>query len=105
MTFQYDSVRNQDIEKQMEELPDLVASALERWRTTTLDREKCEALVYLKSKYEDKERSATEIKALVNSDEARYSCVLAELKAEAEYIRLLERLQSAKKVASLRTAF
>lgn len=96
---------NYDIESSLENLPDQIASFLEIWRTKTLDRETTEALLYLKFKGEDKERSATEIKALVHSDKGRYKVVLDELKAEAQYTRLLEKLLSAKKLASLRTAY
>jgi hypothetical protein len=98
-------IGNSDIEKSLEELPDQIASALEWWRKATLDREKCEALLYLREKGLDKERSATEIKALVHSDDLRYSRVLDEIKAEAEYNRLYESLMAAKKRADLRTAF
>ncbi len=94
-----------DLESQLDSLPDEVASALEAWRTATLDRERKEALLYAQFKGEDKERSATEIKAMVHADDGRYKTVLAEIASEANYIRIYERLLSVKKRASLRTAF
>lgn len=82
-----------------------MADALEKWRTGTLDREKTEALLYIQYKGEDKDRTATEIKALINSNMDRYQAVLSELKCEAMYERLYERLLSQKKLCDLRTAF
>ena len=98
-------ILNTDTEEALESLPDLVADALEDWRRATLMREKEEALLYLRFKGEDNERSATEIKALVHSSDSRYLACLDELKAESKYERLYERLMSKKKIADLRTAF
>ena len=97
--------QNSQLEEALERGPDEVADALELWRTATLNREKTEAILYLRFKGEDKERSATEIKALVHSDSLRYSDVLREIKAESGYERLYERLLANKKRADLRTAF
>lgn len=96
---------NLDLEAALETLPDEVAKAQEQWHIFSLDREKMEALLYARFKGEDKDRSATEIKALVHADGDRYNAVLAEIKAEANYIRVYERLLSIKKRASLRSAF
>ena len=96
---------NADIEQDLQELPEKVADALQAWRMATLDREKCEGLLYSLYKGEDKERTATEIRALVHASDARYSCILAEIKAEANYERLYESLMCAKKKADLRTAY
>lgn len=96
---------NVNLESDLEQLPDLIAKALLDWRLMTLEREKCEALLYLKFKGEDQERSATEIRELVRSNEDRYKKVLSELKAEANYVRLYERLLASKKLCDLRTAF
>ena len=70
----------------------------------TLEREKCEALLFLKFRAGEK-RTVDEIKALVRSDGGRYQAVLNELTAESEYTRLYERLLAAKRRASLRTAY
>lgn len=98
---------NLDLEAALETLPDEVAKAQEQWHIFSLDREKMEALLYARFKGEDKDRSATdtEIKAMVHADGDRYQAVLAEIKAEANYIRVYERLLSVKKRASLRSAF
>jgi hypothetical protein len=94
-----------ELESQLENLPDFVANALEKWRTKTLDRDQTEALLYLRFKGEDTGRTATEIKAMVNADDTLYAAALEELKAESNYIRLYERLMALKKRADLRTAY
>ena len=96
---------NMEIEDALEKLPDKVADQLLLWRTATLNREKTEALLFLKFKASGNDRTATEIKAMVHSDESRYAAVLEELKAESNYERLYERLMSFKKRADLRTAY
>jgi hypothetical protein len=99
------SLGNQDIEKDLDELPDQVSDALEKWRIATLDREKVEALLYASFKGTQDSITATGIKALINSNSERYEAVLNEITAEVEHARLLEQLLCAKKKASLRTAF
>lgn len=99
------SLGNSDIEQSLDTLPDQVASALERWRISTLDREKCEALLYAQFKGEGKDRTATEIRSLIHADERRYNAVLDEIKMEASYNRLYETLMACKKKADLRTAY
>ena len=94
-----------DLEAGLEKLPDEVADALLRWRLATLDREKTEALIYLKFKGEGEKRTADELKMMVRADSGRYAAVLREVRAESDYTRLYERLMSFKKSASLRTAF
>lgn len=99
------SAGNLDVEEALDKLPDEVATALSKWRIATLARETKEALLYCKYKGEDKERSATEIKALININQDRYNYVMEEIKAEAIYKQLEERLMAMKKRASLRTAY
>jgi secreted Zn-dependent insulinase-like peptidase len=96
---------NQDIDNALETLPDLVAEELMKWRIATLEREKVEALLYARFKGEDKERTATEIKALIHANGMRYAAVLEEIKSEAGYERIYEKLMSSKKRADLRNAF
>lgn len=96
---------NVDLEALLDTLPDLVANALEAWRISTLDREKCEALLYAALKGQDDGKSATEIKAAINADSERYNAVLEEIQKECEYQRLYEKLLSTKRRAALRTAF
>ena len=96
---------NAGIEQNLDELPDAVANALERWRMASLQREKLEALLYLRFKADAGKRTSDELKAMVKADGGHYSASLAEIKAEIEYNRLYERLLSTKKLASLRTAF
>lgn len=96
---------NTDLEDSLSQLPDKVADALQKWRIATLEREKCEALLYMGFKGGQVDRTATEIKALINGSGERYSCVLDEIKAESEYVRLNEKLMAIKKEMSMRTAF
>ena len=96
---------NIQIEHDLESLPDKVADLLLLWRKASLEREKAEALLYLKFKGEDKELTATEIRAMVHSDDGRYIAMMEEIKAESLYTRYYEKLLSAKKLSSLRTAF
>lgn len=93
-----------NIEESLEQLPDIVADKLVEWRKASLWRESKEAVLYLKYKGAEG-KTATEIKALINANDERYAVILEEIKAEGEYNRYYERLMSAKKLASLRTAF
>lgn len=97
--------RDQRTQEILDTYPDLVADAQMDWEKKTLEREKEEALLYLNYKGQDKERTATEIKALVNSDKKRFDAVLAEIESKGNYTRLYETLLSAKKNASQRVAF
>lgn len=94
-----------NIEEVLLELPDKVADALGRWRVSTLDRERVEALLFASIKGKDEKKSSTEIKMEIHESIERYNAVLHEIKQECEYNRLYEKLLSAKKRASLRTAF
>lgn len=94
-----------NIEETLLDLPDQVAAALMSWRIATLDREKVEALLFASIKGQDPAKSATEIKSTIQANGERYTAVLNEIKAEANYTRLYEQLLSAKKRASLRTAY
>jgi len=96
---------NGDLENSLESLPEEVASALVAWRTASLEREKFEALIYLREKGQDQKKTAEEIKAIVRADESRYAYVLAEIKSEGRYNFLYEKLMSVKRLAGLRTAF
>jgi hypothetical protein len=96
---------NGDIEKDLNELPDLVSAALEGWRIAREEKRRFEALLRIKLKAEDPNRTSGDLKALVDGDDEGFKLRLVEIKAEAEYTRLYEKLMSAKKSASLRTAF
>ena len=96
---------NLDVEKALDELPDQVAEALTNWRIATLNREKFEALLYSRFKGTHFGITSIEIKALINQDNERYDYVLNEIKAEADYKRLEERLMAIKKRAALRTHY
>lgn len=94
-----------NIEETLLELPDKVAEALEKWETSTLDRERSDALLFAMIKGLDGTKSATEIKMEIQGNFAHYEAVLNEIKAHANYTRLYEQLLAGKRRASLRTAF
>lgn len=96
---------DENLEHQLESLPDIVAKSLLDWRVATLDREKIEALLYARFKGLNDDLKASDLKSMINADPERYQAVLNEIKAESEYQRLYEKLLGAKKLASLRTAF
>jgi hypothetical protein len=96
---------NADIEKDLQELPDQVASALEDWNIKKLEREKVEALLHMAFKASDLRMTVADVKAATHADGKRYQATLEEIKAETQYNRLYEKLMSAKKLASLRTAY
>jgi len=95
---------DENLEMALENLPDLIADSLEKWRTATLDREKTEALLHARFKGEDPDRKANDIKCLINTSDERYQACLKEIKAEAEYQRRYEKLMGIKRLVSLRTA-
>lgn len=94
-----------NLDEKLEALPDQVAQSLEKWEISTLNREKTEAVLFAMIKGRDDTKSATEIKMEIQGHPERYEAVLSEIKAKAQYTLLYERLLSAKKRASLRTAF
>lgn len=95
---------NSDIEAVLESGPEETAQALLNWRKSTLEREKIEAELYIEFK-SGGDRTATEIRALINKSQRRYEAVLEEITFESVYNAKNETLLSAKKLASLRTAF
>ena len=100
---------NEQIAEIMETYPDRVADALLVFRKATAERERVEGRRHLEIKVELKARgeyaTAEDVKAMLKSDEVRYSAVMAEISAEALYQRAYEMLMTAKKTASLRAAF
>ncbi len=98
-------ILNTDIEDALIQLPDQVADCLLQWRKATLDREKTEANLYLVHKAEHPEATSTEIKARINSSDARYNAFMLEAQRESEYNAKYETLMAFKKRADLRTAY
>lgn len=93
------------IEDQLDKLPDAVADALSVWRIATLQREKIEAMLHLKFKAGEGKLTAGDLKAAINNNQERYDMMLKEIVAESQYNRLYERLLAVKRRASLRTAY
>lgn len=96
--------QNDQVEEDLQTLPNQVADALYSWRLATAEKEKLDALLYLQFKGEG-DKTVDEIKSLVKSNPTRFEAILNEIKAESDYVRLYERLLSLKRVAGLRTAF
>ncbi len=96
---------NSDIESSLSDLPDKVADSLATWRIKSLEREKIEAMLYLRFKAAEGKKTSDEIKSAVRVNGERYQAVLDEIQAESEYNRLYEKLMSFKRLAGLRTAF
>lgn len=96
------SGEKEGIEQQLNDLPDLVAQALEEWGMKKLEREKIEALLHMSFKASDLRLTIADIKAAINADGKRYQAMIEEIKSEAQYKRLYEQLMSAKKISSLR---
>lgn len=96
---------DENLERQLEELPDLIYKAKLEWRTQTRDRKRVDALLRARFKMENHDRNSADLKALIESDSTHYEACLKEDVAEAEYERLYEKHMSNKKIASLRTAF
>jgi len=105
MSNQQNDIYYENLEEFLQELPDKVADALSAWRIATLQREKVEAMLHLRLKAEGEKMSVGDLKAAINNNQERYDMMLKEILAESEYNRLYEKLLSAKKRASLRTAF
>lgn len=96
---------NDDLVEQLSNLPEIVSQCLLNWRKATLDRERVEAKLYLQFKAEGAEKTATELKAMINDSDERYQAVLTEISFESVYNAKNEGLLAAKKLASLRTAY
>ncbi len=105
MSNQQNDAYHENLEEVLQELPDKVAEALEKWETATLNREKVDAVLFARIKGEGENKSATEIKMEIQGHHEHYDAVLNEIKSHAEYTRLYERLLAGKRRASLRTAF
>lgn len=95
------------IEEDLASLPDKVADALGKWRFKAADkkREAARLLLTFKAQHAGEGLTMTELKAMVQNDQGYYQICLDEIMEESRYIRTLERLLAAKKLASLRTAF
>lgn len=89
---------NSELGQDIEDGPDAVSKALEQWRLATLKRKKKHAMLYIYFFGEDPARKATFIKALIENHDEYYNLILDEAAAEREYIRLYEKLLSAKKL-------
>lgn len=94
-----------DIESRLDALPDEVADAKAQWQKSTLLRELEEAKLYRVIKAENPDRTATEIKHLINEAKERYDAVMIEISFEQIYNSKYEILMALKTKAKLRTAF
>lgn len=98
-----------EIQKQLDELPDKAANALLEWRRATICRETLESQLFLKFKKERISAGAAAgddyIKQMVRATQERQEVCNIEATAEACYYRLNERHLSNKKSAGIRTAY
>ena len=93
------------LEEQLEQLPDKIGELKLIWRSKTLEREKTDAILHAQFKGENPERTASDIKALINASKSHYDAVMEEIIAEAKYEQICEKHMANKKLASLRTAY
>jgi hypothetical protein len=96
---------NIDLEKALNELPELLSKSFEKWRIAGLDLERFEALMAAKIRGENQGIKATEVRDKINADDNWYQLRMDVIKAESYHNLIENRLLSAKKMASLRTAF
>lgn len=96
---------NIDIEKALNELPDLLSQALEDWRLASLNLERYEAILAAKIRGSNPGIKSVEVKDKINADEQWYNLNIEVIKKESYHNLLENRLLAAKKMASLRTAF
>lgn len=94
-----------NLEAQLELMPDLIGKAKEEWRNATLERKKFAALLRARLKGEDPSRNSSDLKYMIDADLGYYNVCMKENVAEAEYERLYEKHMSNKKIISARTAF
>lgn len=90
------------------EYPDKTASALERWKKATLERQRYASKLYLETKARaasGEKVTVKELEMIVEANDGHYSLCLEEIVAEAEHMRLYEKLMAAKKMASIRAGF
>ncbi len=88
--------------------PDRTATALERWKTATLERKRIASKFYLEAKARaagGEKLTVKELEMMVERDDAHYKACLEEIMGEADHIRCYEKLMAAKKMASLRAGF
>ncbi len=93
------------IESIMESLPDAIETALVDWKKAVIERKSLSAILYLKFKEQDRARTATEIRALVESSPEWKAASLKEAVAEGHHSGLYEKLMTLKKIESKRAAF
>lgn len=88
--------------------PDKTATALQRWKTATLERKRVASKFYLETKARaagGEKLTVKELEMMVEGNDDHYKACLEEIMAEAEHLKLYEKLMSAKKMASLRAGF
>jgi hypothetical protein len=89
----------------MDTYPDLVADALATWKRAGIEKDRIFARQYLELKARSVglgKVTVSELESNVRATEEHYQAALAEVVAESEYVRVYEKLMSAKKQASMR---
>jgi hypothetical protein len=88
--------------------PDRTADALQKWKVSTLERERYGSKLYLdlKARAAGGEKvTVKELEMMVEADEGHYKARLEEIMAESDHLRCYEKLLSAKKMAGIRAGF
>lgn len=100
-------MENFDIVKALEDLPAVVGDAFEAWRIAEVNAERVYAREYLENKAvaAGSKKTVAEIEAMVKAGDAYYLALMESIKAEANYMKVKERLYAAKKLAEMRTSF
>ncbi len=102
---EYEPLDNSEIERDMNQLPDVVANALLDWRKATIARETWEARTILSSRASGMAMSWEQARLAVKASDEWVRLSTAEASHEAEHARLYERLMATKKTAGIRTAY
>lgn len=96
-----------ELEHDLADLPDQVADALAAWKRkeAELKHERARLYLSLKAKMAGTQPTQGDLRAMVDGDAGIYLKTLDCVTAESEYTRLMERLMSLKRLASMRAAF
>jgi hypothetical protein len=90
----------------MDTYPDLVADALAAWKKAGIEKDRIFARAYLELKARSVglgKVTVSELESNVRALDEHYKAALDEVIAESEYVRVYEKLMSAKKQASMRS--
>lgn len=107
MTEESTALTKEEIEVILSVYPDEIADALQAMKEAELEFKRISGRRYMEFKaiHAAEKPTETHLKSMVVNDGEVYAAQMELIKAEAKHQRLYETLLSAKKLASLRTAF